>query len=460
MADSLSADNDPVLIRTQKIIIGGIRSFAEFTEDRILILDEESGPVREEIPFSSILQVSAGENTLREPILTVSYTVSGNPVSRELIFVRNYGGLRAQERDRCIEFLRGHAVPVPGVPSLPERPRDIPAAPAPVLQPAPASPMPPPEIPRGGSPSYTIAVVVIVAAIVIVGAISLGPFWKAGPGPAQAQPPGPAGSVMKSPIAAPASAGTPVEPLTGTPAEMPAAIPGETTAIVPAEPAPPAPAAPVTGSGVPQSGIWVRIQYPGNYTGNVGAEGYALDVNASGDRLYRIPIYSGIVEGTIRKQDPSGGLLQLGIYRDGDAVYFRSTTAPEGEIDFHATVPLTGGVLTPTTPPTPVQVVPTPDFSLPDTGVPGAGIWVRVYSTGTFTGSVGAEGQYTAINSTGDQLYYIPVVAGQAHMIEGTVVKSDTTGDPVVVGIYRNGTLVSRMGTVSPGGIVDIHVPV
>ena len=458
MADVPPVDNDPVLIRTQKIIIGGIRSFAGFTNDRILILDEESGPVREEIPFSSIRLVSAGENTLREPILTVSYTVSGNPVSRELIFVRNYAGLRAQERDRCIEFLVHHAVPVAGEPSLPEKPREIPVAPEQgVPQPATAVPMPPPEIPRGGSPSYTIAVVIIIAAIVIAGAIAFGSSWRAGPGPVQVQPPGPAGSVMKSPEAPTPSAEPPVETPAGAPVETPAVSPGETPAVSPGETAPPATAPLVTEGGVPQSGIWVRIQYPGNYTGDVGAEGYALNVNASGDQLYRIPIYSGIVEGTIRKEDLTGGLLQLGIYRDGAPVYFRSTTAPRGEIDFHATVPLTGGELTPTTPPTPVQAVPTPDFSLPDTGVPGTGIWVRVYSAGTFTGSVGAEGAFTGINSTGDQFYYIPVQGG---MIEGSVVKSDTTGDPVVVAIYRNGTLVSRMGTVSPGGIVDIHVPV
>ncbi|HUH79330.1 MAG TPA: hypothetical protein VLY83_05475 [Methanoregula sp.] len=458
MADSLAGDNDPILFRTQKIIINGVPSFAALTGSRILILEGESGPVREEIPFSSLLTVAAGENPLREPILSLSFTVSGEPALRELIFVRNYGGIRAQERDRCLAFLRDRHVPVAGEPpgqeTLPEaRPAAQEWMPKP---PGKNATLPPPEIPRGKSPAYTIAAVIVIAAIVVWAVVFFEPFGKAGQSPAGVRPPGPGGPVLSvTHPQAPTEITTPVTPGPVPPEgtqQVNSPSPGIAAGLVPG-----ATATPAFTNGIPSGGVWVRVASPGSYYGYVGAEGYSVDINSSGERFYQIPIRAGMIEGSIINQNTSGSQLEVGIYRDGSPLFLKSTTVAEGVIDFHVPVPLSGGEITPSVPPAPAPVIATPEPTLPVSEIPREGVWLRVFSASNFTGSAGPAGKLTDINSTGDQFYRMPLVTG---MIEGSVEKQDGSGNPLIVAVYRDGALVTRMFTVAPGGSLDLHVTV
>ena len=80
---------------------------------------------------------------------------------------------------------------------------------------------------------------------------------------------------------------------------------------------------------VPQKGVWVKVDYAGNYTGRIGASGDLKQVNASGEQYYQLAITEGIVEATIQKQDGSGRVLTIEVYQNGKMVA-RSTQATPG----------------------------------------------------------------------------------------------------------------------------------
>jgi hypothetical protein len=84
---------------------------------------------------------------------------------------------------------------------------------------------------------------------------------------------------------------------------------------------------------IPQTGVWVRVIYLGNFTGSVGSAGKMRPVTGSADRFYQIPTVDGIVQALIQKQDGSGNVLTAEIYRNGTMVKNVSITAPRGTID-------------------------------------------------------------------------------------------------------------------------------
>jgi hypothetical protein len=87
---------------------------------------------------------------------------------------------------------------------------------------------------------------------------------------------------------------------------------------------------------VPASGVWVRVQYPGNFTGTVGTmQGGMREVNTSGEQFYQLPAREGIVDVSLQKQEGSRDELAVEVYRDGLLVTRSNTTAPRGTVDFH-----------------------------------------------------------------------------------------------------------------------------
>ena len=100
---------------------------------------------------------------------------------------------------------------------------------------------------------------------------------------------------------------------------------------------------------------------------------------------------------------------------------------------------------------TPQVTVPPPP---PTIAIPPSGVWVRVQSPGTFVGSVGAKGLLRQVNATGDRFYQI---LAQDDIIDISIEKQDASGDPLTIGIYKNGALVKQSNTTTPRGIIDLH---
>jgi hypothetical protein len=89
---------------------------------------------------------------------------------------------------------------------------------------------------------------------------------------------------------------------------------------------------------IPEKGVWVKVQYSGNFTGRVGTSGNLKLVNATGDQYYQIPINDGIVEVVVQKQDGSGDVLTVEIYQNGRLVTQSTKATPYGTIELRETV--------------------------------------------------------------------------------------------------------------------------
>jgi hypothetical protein len=84
---------------------------------------------------------------------------------------------------------------------------------------------------------------------------------------------------------------------------------------------------------IPDRGVWVRVQYGGNYTGTVGTAGDIRQVNTSGDRVYQLPVIEGIVQVTVQKQDGSGNMLTVEVYNNGKMIARSTKATPFGSVE-------------------------------------------------------------------------------------------------------------------------------
>lgn len=435
MDNTYLSSDEPVLLTNHKIIIAGVRHEAVLTGKRILLTEESSGKVVEDIPFAALGMVTAGENALREPTLTLSFTTpTGETRSVGLIFSRQAGGLNIQERDKSLAFLRDHAVAVSGErrepgESTPSSPTAQDWMPTPFQN---KVSLPAPAVPEGRSPFFTIAAIIVIIAVVIGVAIVYDPFGKGRAPPAIATVP--TTTTALTPVAT-------LTPLPTTGQAQPAETPAETLE---------APA-----FSIPPTGVWVRVIYPGSFTGYVSAQGNTIQLNSTGDQLYPLTARDGMVDGSIEKQDLLADRLEVRVYQDGTLASVSNTTRPGGVLDFHVTLPKStvsiGSVITPT------PVVTAPELPLPEVPIPRTGVWLRVSYPGNFTGSFGPAGSLRSVNSTGDQFYQIPLSSGT---IEGSIEKEDGSVETLVVVIYKDGAVVKRLETAVPLGVIYLNIPV
>ena len=93
------------------------------------------------------------------------------------------------------------------------------------------------------------------------------------------------------------------------------------------------PVTPLPASPVPQAGVWVRVNSTANYIGNVGNPELLRAVSGTGNNFYKILRSDRPVQVSVQKQDYSGALLAVAIYRDGMLISSRSVTSPMGAVD-------------------------------------------------------------------------------------------------------------------------------
>jgi hypothetical protein len=89
---------------------------------------------------------------------------------------------------------------------------------------------------------------------------------------------------------------------------------------------------------IPSSGVCVRVFSPGNFIGSIGANGQFREVNGTGDQFYPLSISSGMIEGSIGKQDGTANNLIIVVYKNGALVSQSYTSAPLGVVDIHTVV--------------------------------------------------------------------------------------------------------------------------
>jgi hypothetical protein len=89
---------------------------------------------------------------------------------------------------------------------------------------------------------------------------------------------------------------------------------------------------------IPATGVWIRVAYPGNFSGSFGSNGNWRDVNGSGDQFYQLSMKNGLVEGTMGKSDTSAKNMIVEVYNDGTLVTWSNTSKPQGRVEIHTTV--------------------------------------------------------------------------------------------------------------------------
>jgi hypothetical protein len=118
--------------------------------------------------------------------------------------------------------------------------------------------------------------------------------------------------------------GIPVTPATGV---------AQVTTVPPESRQTATPVPSITAPLVPPAGVWVRVNSTAYYTGQVGNPEQLQQVSGTGDHFYRVLRSNRTVQASVQKQDNSGALLSVEIYRDGTLIGARSVTAPMGTVD-------------------------------------------------------------------------------------------------------------------------------
>jgi hypothetical protein len=118
---------------------------------------------------------------------------------------------------------------------------------------------------------------------------------------------------------------------------LPAAA-APTTAATHAQTSRPAVAVPTpTEVIVPTTGVWVRVNYLGAWTGSYGKAGSLLKVADSGLRQFQVENPTGSIQASFRKDDSSSHDLTVEIYRNGAVIKRGNTTLPRGTVDISVT---------------------------------------------------------------------------------------------------------------------------
>jgi hypothetical protein len=92
---------------------------------------------------------------------------------------------------------------------------------------------------------------------------------------------------------------------------------------------------------IPGDGVWVRIEYPQTFIGEVGNPELMYPASGTGVQLYKVLWSDRVVQASAQKQDNSGDTLLIEIYRNGTLLKHSSTRVPMGSV--HILIdPITG----------------------------------------------------------------------------------------------------------------------
>jgi len=134
---------------------------------------------------------------------------------------------------------------------------------------------------------------------------------------------------------APAGSAEPVIPPEETTLPVPAA---GTAVVTPRQTSGPAVIVQTpTEVAVPATGVWVRVDYLGGWTGSYGKAGALVTVADSGLRQYQVENPTGAIKASFRKDDSSSHDLTVEIYRNGAVIKRGNTTLPRGTVDISVT---------------------------------------------------------------------------------------------------------------------------
>jgi hypothetical protein len=393
MAEPYLSKDESIILATDNVIVRSVSLPAlVLTNKRILLIQTDGEDISaEEIPLSKLRSAEVDKHAAPRPVLSLSYVTDTGEIQQEtLTFLPKDGKQREEECGEWVKKLSEHIAPSFGEETLFRRPQSSqepvmvsaaePVSRAPTVrmtfaagkenaaQPgteglsqktsAPGEilakherlsglifPDVPPIAPEAEATApaprwkfVALAALVIVIIAVITGAFLFTQYLQPKPG----QPPVP---VTTAPAITRELTTVPTPVLTTPVAPVSMANVSVTLSPVPQETPPPTPTPTLSAPQIPvsQTGVWVRVQYAGKFTGSIGEGGAFRQVNGTGDQFYQLIAKKGIVHATIQKEDGSSGKLMADMYQNGALIEHRATTVPFGvvniEIELKATTP-------------------------------------------------------------------------------------------------------------------------
>jgi hypothetical protein len=381
--------DESIILTAHKVHFNSAMSDVMLTNQRLILIDAGYAQFKPQtIPLSTLETVITGEDTHGNPSITLALSPStpgGATQAKELIFSQQTAGERKQERDEWVKRLkelvssvRREAI-LPGK-TLTEQETDIifddtipqgtgrvPAGPVPgEMRPALRDPVvtplqsdagtktwadkssvdtATPAAPASGESSAGAGtqepqkislsdrfhpappagtgkprIITVAAIFIVVLAIAGGMFIYSN-------------SLPQTPYESPGSVST--QQITSAPTPVPTTLPPVQTLTTVQTLTPIVTPIPTSQPQViiPTTGVWVRVQYAGKFTGTVGLSGGMRKVDSSGDQFYQIPTIDGMVKATIQKQDGSGNVLVIEIYKNGQLVKRSTLSSPMGTLD-------------------------------------------------------------------------------------------------------------------------------
>lgn len=186
----------------------------------------------------------------------------------------------------------------------------VPADTTPPASPPPIPPVLPAPAPKKGK-TVTIAALIIVILVVIGGIVIFSNSI---------------GTTPSTPAITPTITPIPTTVITKTATPTPSPTPVVTQEVIQTPTAQPQFA-------IPPNGVWVRITYPGKYSGAYGTAGSQSEVADTGDHFYPVSTIDGPVVASIQKMDGSSNTLTVEVYKNGVLSGSDTTKSPRGTID-------------------------------------------------------------------------------------------------------------------------------
>ncbi|WP_321506383.1 hypothetical protein [uncultured Methanoregula sp.] len=349
MGSPYLSNNETILLSTHNIVINTIPSEAILTSNRLMLLDFSHPQILpQDIPFGAIETVTIGDNSAKEPVLSLSIIAPDEARhTLGIVFSQPQKTKRGGERDTWAAKIKEmslaaqqeHGVKsaellppwVPGeLPTDTKKDREKTGQSENVYRPL--NPVQKRSRsaagPKKGRAMAAGAVIVILIAAVVLGSWFLAPsLWGKVTG-VSAPAPVPVSTTVATTVPTPEPVETTVPVTIATPVETVT----ETITVVPTL---------APQSQIPRTGVWIHVTYDGKFTGTIGTSGNLKDIAGSAQGLYQIPVTQGMLLATVEKLDNSVNVLTIDFYKDGVLLQSSTTKAPKGTVDAQVTIPAT-----------------------------------------------------------------------------------------------------------------------
>jgi len=335
--------NETIILSTHNVVINTRPAEAILTTQRLIFVDAHLTQLRpQDIPFASLETVTIGETTAMDPVLSLSVVLPDETRhTLGIVFPQAPKTKRTGERDEWAAKIKEASIAAQKEDGV--KPAELlpPWVPGGILEEAgesvkgaeprvekfynpPLAPRKPRQKPSSGNGRKFIAAGFIIGLII---ACAAGIYFFA---------PSLAGNFATKPATVVTPQATVPVTATTVITEQPTVIITQQPVITPEVTATETAVPQETLAGIPQlSGVWVRIEYTGNYTASYGTSGRMKEITGTGDQYYQIPAKNEIVDAVVQKLDESGNLLRVSIYNDGKVAESGSTSSPHGTAEIH-----------------------------------------------------------------------------------------------------------------------------